>query len=301
MRRPVDGTPWVRPADRQVDATQWVRPADCPVDATHVWVRPVACPEGQLTASERAELAAVGHAGRAAEIRRSRPWARAVLAGYLGIDPLAVRFRRGRWGKPHLVGHQLQFNLAHTGEHVVLAVSDRPVGIDVEPESRDLRRVVRRCSSPDEQARLTACSPAEVVTAWTLKEAYAKALGLGHRLTFAKVETVPDIERADRLQRPRAESGAGLAECWSGFQHPVHGEGCVGADESPGIHVGPGAGLPSVAKAPGRQALPTHLQSVGRWLVPGDRERAIELRSDVPGHLVAVARANASPVTWVMA
>jgi 4'-phosphopantetheinyl transferase len=180
------------------------------------------------------ELSAVTHAGRAAEIRRSRPWARAVLAGYLGVDPLAVRFRRGRWGKPYLVGDALQFNLAHTGHQAVLAVSDRAVGIDVEPASRDLRSVVHRCASERERRRLTDCSGAETVAVWTLKEAYAKALGLGHRLTFARVETVAD---------------------------PVP----------------------------------------GRWSVRGDPARAIDVRTDVPGHLVAVARSTTSPVTRVMA
>jgi 4'-phosphopantetheinyl transferase len=200
-----------------------------PLNASHLWIRPAACPDGQLTASEQAELSTVSHAGRAAEIRRSRPWARAVLAGYLNVDPLAVRFRRGRWGKPYLVGHSLQFNLAHTGDQVVLAISDRPVGIDIEPDSRDLRRVVARCSSEDERRRLTGCSRAEVVAVWALKEAYTKALGLGHRLAFAGIETV-----------------AGSVD--------------------------------------------------GRWSVRGDRETALDLRTDVPGHVVAVARSTSSPV-----
>jgi phosphopantetheinyl transferase len=204
-----------------------------PTKATHVWVRSADQPVGRLTSAERAELSTIAHAGRAAEFRRARPWSRAVLADYLQIDPLAVRFWRGRWGKPHLVGHDLQFNLSHSGNVVVLAVSDRPVGIDIEQTSRDLRTAVFRCSSKPERRRLPGRTGAEVVAVWTVKEAYAKAKGLGHRLTFATLETDQD---------------------------PV----------------------------------------TGSWSVRGDRQLPVEVRSDVPGHVLAVARSSGSPVTLVM-
>ena len=168
-----------------------------PCSATHVRVARLRSGPVLLTVAELRHAAALSDAARAAEFRAGRTWLRRVLGDYLGADPLALRLATTEWGKPYVVGHAVHFNLSHTpmvgaspsASLGVLAVSDRPVGIDVEPVNRDLRKALGRCTSPRERHRLAGSPTAHAVTVWTVKEAYAKALGLGHRLTFADLET----------------------------------------------------------------------------------------------------------------
>lgn len=88
-------------------------------------------------------------------------WAlRLVLGSYLGRDPAAIELRFGAHGKPALAGNEsLRFNLSHSGELAVIAVSgEREVGVDVQ--------------------RLGA-KPAEYYAAWVRREAIAKCQGVG--------------------------------------------------------------------------------------------------------------------------
>ena len=147
-----------------------------------------------LSASERE---------RCARLRSSRDrwrWSfgrgalRHVLSRYLGSAPEHLVFRYGEAGKPCLADHcQLQFNVSHSEELVVIAVtSGAPVGVDVE-RLRPLShmegiarrwfpaaeyRAIRRTSSPQRRARL-------FFEVWTREEARAKATGDGLRSLMA--------------------------------------------------------------------------------------------------------------------
>jgi 4'-phosphopantetheinyl transferase len=86
-------------------------------------------------------------------------------------------------------------SLAHSGEYVVCAAAEVPVGVDVErlrgiPPTDALVR--RECTEP-ERRRLSAADPADrerlFVRAWTRKEALSKAVGHGHGLSFAALES----------------------------------------------------------------------------------------------------------------
>jgi phosphopantetheinyl transferase len=60
---------------------------------------------------------------------------RAVLAVYLREQPEQIRLERGEHGKPRLAGGaaRLQFNLSHSGELALVAVSgELEVGVDVQ-------------------------------------------------------------------------------------------------------------------------------------------------------------------------
>ncbi|MDQ6812000.1 MAG: 4-phosphopantetheinyl transferase, partial [Actinomycetota bacterium] len=58
---------------------------------------------------------------------------RDVLAAYLETSPEAIRIVDGAHGKPELAGRELHFNLSHSGDVGLVAVSrERPVGVDVE-------------------------------------------------------------------------------------------------------------------------------------------------------------------------
>ena len=73
-------------------------------------------------------------------------------------------------GKPYLSDNSLEFNISHSHGKVVLAVSDTPVGIDIENEHRILSPIICRRFFAKEQA-----TPEE----WTMFESYCKLTGEG--------------------------------------------------------------------------------------------------------------------------
>lgn len=92
-------------------------------------------------------------------------------------------FEKNQWGKPALAGRDdVFFNLSHSGNWAVCAVSDRPVGVDVElPRcSLDLARRFFRSEElegleqMDWQARRIWLN-----RLWTAKEAFVKTVGKG--------------------------------------------------------------------------------------------------------------------------
>ena len=113
---------------------------------------------------------------------------RIILAPYAGVEPESLAFGAGPNGKPKLVGRgsSLAFNLSHTGDLALVAITAGPcVGIDAEVinalvEWEDLSR---RFFSPAEAEEIRALPPALRVDAffacWTRKEAFIKAVGGG--------------------------------------------------------------------------------------------------------------------------
>jgi 4'-phosphopantetheinyl transferase len=134
---------------------------------------------------------------------------RLALSQYLGIEPNEIRFVRGPHGKPALDpshGSTLRFNLSHSGERGLIAVTeDREVGIDVERIRAldDWREIATRFFSQRETVRLSSLPRTLVRTAffatWSRKEAYVKALGLGLALDLGAFEVEVDPREQARL------------------------------------------------------------------------------------------------------
>lgn len=117
----------------------------------------------------------------------SRGILRRILGRCLGEAPGRVRFERGPTGKPRLVaGQGIEFNLAHTHDLMLLAVTrDWPVGVDVERIRRlnDARGIARRFFTRREADWLHGMSEGQLDRAffdlWTRKEAILKATSAG--------------------------------------------------------------------------------------------------------------------------
>lgn len=96
--------------------------------------------------------------------------------------PTFVYGREGQEGKPSLAEHpEIHFNLSHCKHAVVCAVSERPVGVDVEALGRYSERLARYTMNEDEQAEIAAAEDKDVAFTrlWTMKEATAKLTGEG--------------------------------------------------------------------------------------------------------------------------
>ena len=99
----------------------------------------------------------------------------------------------GEHGKPYLANLPgVHFNISHSGDHVVCALSGSPVGCDIESIKPFRENVAARCFSPEENAALAALTdPAARETLffrfWTLKESFLKAVGCGITRPLASV------------------------------------------------------------------------------------------------------------------
>ncbi len=117
---------------------------------------------------------------------RCRSALRVILARYVGQAAADLNFQYGQFGKPELRDHRLQFNLSHSGNHALVAVSTQELGVDLEfigKEKVDLDGLIDMVCHPSERAALNVLGEAEksaqFYRLWTQKEAYCKMSGLG--------------------------------------------------------------------------------------------------------------------------
>lgn len=113
------------------------------------------------------------------------------------VEPPAWRFRTAGCGKPELADGRfgIRFSLSHCATHAAVALSERgECGVDVECTERpaDLELLAGSVLSPRELARFRAAAGPRrrwvFFRCWTLKEAYAKAVGQGLRLPFDQLD-----------------------------------------------------------------------------------------------------------------
>lgn len=116
----------------------------------------------------------------------ARATLRVLLGDKLQVDPKALEFAIGQFGKPSLKDHEAEFNVSHSGEVVLIAIGGtQPLGVDVEIEKthRNFLRLAQRFFAPGEVARLESVGETEQTAAfyrcWTRKEAYLKARATG--------------------------------------------------------------------------------------------------------------------------
>ncbi len=134
---------------------------------------------------------------------------RQILSGYLDQPPQKIEISTGLQGKPQVAG--IEFNLSHSGDVVAYAMSDRPIGIDIERiRSMDLSGIVERFFAPSEFAAWQQLPPSEQEAAffrtWTVKEAYLKAIGTGLHTPLSEVEVSINHENPKIIQAPHRQN-----------------------------------------------------------------------------------------------
>jgi 4'-phosphopantetheinyl transferase len=175
--------------------THW--PTLAPADL-HVWTARLAQPDdvaarlaGICDPHERSRAAQIRVPARARAFLVGRGMLRLLLAGYTGQVPSDLKIRPRSDGKPELdrTGREIQFNLAHSGDLVLYAVTrHRQVGVDIEWTGRDLDvdAIARRFLAPAETEALSAIPDGlrrtAFLTAWVRREAHVKAVGAGLRV-----------------------------------------------------------------------------------------------------------------------
>jgi 4'-phosphopantetheinyl transferase len=135
---------------------------------------------------------------------------RGVAAAALDVAPGSVTldsscFDCGKpHGKPRVVGSSLEVSISHSGDWVVLAVTEgAPVGVDVEEvRGTDVDGLAGICFSPTEltvfQALPEDARQGAFFTYWARKEAVLKATGRGMSVAMSKL-TLTAHDKAPRV------------------------------------------------------------------------------------------------------
>lgn len=112
---------------------------------------------------------------------------------YPGIDMHALSFKTEMNGKPYIEGYpQFHFNISHSGNYTVCAVSEENVGIDIQ-QTREVKvNVAKRFFTEKEKAQIEAVADTGELSKallgkqqemffriWSAKEAYVKLTGKG--------------------------------------------------------------------------------------------------------------------------
>lgn len=111
-------------------------------------------------------------------------------------------FEYGKYGKPSIVGYpDIHFNISHCPNAIAVAVSDHPVGIDIEAfHNPDEQLMLRTMNADERQTIISSTNPAETFTRlWTQKESRLKCLGIG------LIEDIPMLLTSSKVFTPHGE------------------------------------------------------------------------------------------------
>jgi 4'-phosphopantetheinyl transferase len=137
---------------------------------------------------------------------------REILARYLHCESDQLVFSKNHYGKPALRNHKAEFNLSHSGDLALIAVTqERKVGVDVERIRQGISSqvIARQYFSKSEVAELgTLTSEQREVaffTCWTRKEAFIKARGMGLSLPLDSFDVSLSPNEPARLRATRPD------------------------------------------------------------------------------------------------
>lgn len=118
---------------------------------------------------------------------------RKAIALFCSVDEKSIVFEHHENGKPYAKDIDVEFNISHSEDIVVCAVSNKQIGIDVEKIRRVNLDIAKRICSEEELKYIFGYKPSEndfsdsddveIITRffelWTKKEAYVKCSGIG--------------------------------------------------------------------------------------------------------------------------
>lgn len=120
----------------------------------------------------------------------------------LNIENEDLIFDRNEFGKPYLIDYpEFHFNISHTRNAIAVAISDKPVGIDIERIKDADLNIARRFFTEQEQAYIL-CNELDQLKRfyeiWTKKEAYIKYMGKGLSIPLKSFDVTEYVIR-DRI------------------------------------------------------------------------------------------------------
>jgi len=202
----------------------------------------------QLPPSMADELSRAVSPERRQRIKRFYHWQDAqrcllaeLLARYsieetFNIPRNSMAFAKTQKDKPFVVNHpEANFNLSHSGEWIVCALSDTTVGVDVEKRQYIIPEVLALCYSKSECRILESLPESEQLdffySLWTIKESYVKAIGCGMELKFDEASvTLPLFGPIQMEKKGKLDSSAHF---WTGSMDANHSAAICIIDDEP--------------------------------------------------------------------
>ncbi len=112
----------------------------------------------------------------------------------LNILNREIIFCRNKYGKPYLKSYpDFHFNLSHTRNAIIVAISDKPIGIDIEKIRVADVKIARRFFTESEVAYIKKARidmDKRFYEVWTKKEAYIKFMGKGFSIPLNSFDTL---------------------------------------------------------------------------------------------------------------
>jgi len=147
---------------------------------------------------------------------------RILLSGYAGIPAAEIEFNYSENGKPHVADSDVDFNVSHSADWVVLAFGrHRNIGVDVEKIKwdMDVQSIASRYFAPEEIALIENAEDRHSIffQLWACKEAYVKACGsalfreLGRFSVPVDGGGLPEVGEKDGWIFQRLEAGSKYA------------------------------------------------------------------------------------------
>ena len=138
-----------------------------------------------LSANEHLRAAGYHHDHDRRRFIITRVALRLLLARHTGMQPGKIIFQQTENQKPCIssADKPVFYNISHSGDLIVIAVANQPVGIDIEHLRQDFNTadVLGACFSADEQLHIQHAKDgiSAFYRLWTRKEALLKATGKG--------------------------------------------------------------------------------------------------------------------------
>lgn len=183
-------------------------------DAIHIWRFPLDLHPRRITQLQQQLSIREQHQATRYRFHRDttrfiigRSLLRSILSHYLIIAPQQIQLQANPYGKPQLTPLQnpanIQFNLAHSHELAVCAVTQRhPVGIDLEyhrvvPEAATILKYYAFNNDPQHDLTSTVNQPDDTLfKRWVCTEAFVKARGTGFTSTYIYPRSLPRAQDA---------------------------------------------------------------------------------------------------------
>lgn len=110
----------------------------------------------------------------------------------LKCEPMELKYQVNKFGKYELANHKLHFNISHAGQYVICAISDSPVGIDIEQKQYRDFSLFQSVWTEKEKKLFQIDSLEDFYFLWTAKESYVKWLGTGLATDLKSIDIDPD-------------------------------------------------------------------------------------------------------------
>lgn len=110
---------------------------------------------------------------------------RTIIAEEFGIGNKYIKFEKNQYGKPYLKEYpKFNFNISHSGDFVLCAIDDKPIGIDIEEVKCIEYEEIAKSFFTISEFNYIIKNDSDICLSkfyeiWTLKESYIKCCGQG--------------------------------------------------------------------------------------------------------------------------